>query len=180
MTNQILTLARADPGTNLLQGMKTLDLRNVVEASASTYLDRALEKEIDIGFEAEPALIHGSDWLIRELAANLIENALTYTPRGGRVTVRCGTLEQEAFLEVEDNGPGVPPEERQRVFERFYRIPDSAGEGSGLGLAIVQEIAQVHGARVRIDTPEAGGTCIRVSFSSLGRGAIDHERRRAA
>ena len=180
LTNQILTLARADPGTNLLQGMKPLDLRNVVEASASTYLDRALEKEIDIGFEAEPALIHGSDWLIRELAANLIENALTYTPRGGRVTVRCGTLEQEAFLEVEDNGPGVPPEERQRVFERFYRIPDSAGEGSGLGLAIVQEIAQVHGARVRIDTPEAGGTCIRVSFSSLGRGAIDHERRRAA
>jgi two-component system sensor histidine kinase TctE len=178
LTNQILTLARADPGTNLLQGMKTLDLRNVVEASASTYLDRALDKQIDIGFEAEPALVHGSEWLIRELAANLIENALAYTDRSGRVTVRCGTCEQGPFLEVEDDGPGIAPNEQQRVFERFYRVPDSAGEGSGLGLAIVQEIAQVHGARIRIDTPPAGGTQIRVVFPGPDRGAQDmgHQR----
>jgi two-component system, OmpR family, sensor histidine kinase TctE len=168
LTNQILTLARADPGTNLLQGMQTFDLRNVIEPSTSTYLDRALGKEIDIGFEVEPALIYGSDWLIRELAANLIENALAYTHRGGRVTVRCGTCAQEPFLEVEDNGPGIASDERQRVFERFYRVPGSAGEGSGLGLAIVQEIAQMHGAHIHIDTPPAGGTQILVVFPCPG------------
>jgi two-component system sensor histidine kinase TctE len=166
MTNQVLALARAEPSASLLQGMRTIDLRDVVEASASTYLDRALAKNIDIGFEAKPALIHGSDWLAKELTANLVENALSYTPRGGQVTVRCGTRGAEAYLEVEDNGPGIPEVERERVFERFYRLPDSPGEGSGLGLAIVREIAQVHRAQIRLDMPQAGGTRIQVSFTT--------------
>ena len=166
MTNQVLALARAEPSASLLQGMRTIDLRDVVEASASTYLDQALAKNIDIGFEAKPALIHGSDWLAKELTANLVENALSYTPRGGQVTVRCGTRGAEAYLEVEDNGPGIPEVERERVFERFYRLPDSPGEGSGLGLAIVREIAQVHRAQIRLDMPQAGGTRIQVSFTT--------------
>jgi len=166
MTNQVLALARAEPSASLLQGMRTVDLRDVVEASASTYLDRALAKNIDIGFEAKPALIHGSDWLAKELTANLVENALAYTPCGGQVTVRCGTRGAEAYLEVEDSGPGIPEAERERVFERFYRLPDSPGEGSGLGLAIVREIAQVHRAQIRLDNPQTGGTRIEVSFAS--------------
>jgi two-component system sensor histidine kinase TctE len=166
MTNQVLALARAEPSASLLQGMRTVDLRDVVEASASTYLDRALAKNIDIGFEAKPALIHGSDWLAKELTANLVENALAYTPCGGQVTVRCGTRGAEAYLEVEDSGPGIPEAERERVFERFYRLPESPGEGSGLGLAIVREIAQVHRAQIRLDNPQTGGTRIEVSFAS--------------
>lgn len=168
LTNQVLALAHAEPSSRLLQGMRTIDLRGVVETSASTYLDRALAKNIDIGFEAAPALIHGSDWLARELTANLVDNALSYTPCGGQVTVRCGTRGREVYLEVEDSGPGIPEGERERVFERFYRLPGSAGEGSGLGLAIVQEIAQLHGARIRMDTPQGGGTRIQVSFASVG------------
>ncbi|HTS53008.1 MAG TPA: sensor histidine kinase [Burkholderiales bacterium] len=167
LTNQVLALARAEPSASLLQGMRTIDLRNVVETSASTYLDRALAKNIDIGFEAAPALIHGSDWLARELTANLVENALSYTPCGGQVTVRCGTRGREAYLEVEDNGPGIPESERDHVFERFYRLPGSAGEGSGLGLAIVQEIAQVHRARIQMDTPQGGGTRVEVRFAGV-------------
>jgi two-component system sensor histidine kinase TctE len=167
LTNQVLALARVEPSASLLQGMRTIDLRNVVETSASTYLDRALAKNIDIGFEAAPALIHGSDWLARELTANLVENALSYTPCGGQITVRCGTRGREVYLEVEDNGPGIPEGERERVFERFYRLPGSAGEGSGLGLAIVQEIAQVHRARIKMDTPRGGGTRVEVSFASV-------------
>jgi len=166
MTNQVLALARAEPSASLLQGMRTIDLRDVVEASASTYLDRALAKNIDIGFEARPAPIHGSDWLAKELTANLVDNALSYTPCGGQVTVRCGTRGAEAYLEVEDSGPGIPEVERERVFERFYRLPDSPGEGSGLGLAIVREIAQVHRAQIRLDNPRTGGTRIQVSFAS--------------
>jgi len=166
MTNQVLALARAEPSASVLRGMRTIDLRDVVEASASTYLDRALAKNIDIGFEAKPAMIHGSDWLAKELTANLVENALTYTPCGGQVTVRCGTRGAEAYLEVEDSGPGIPEAERERVFERFYRLPDSPGEGSGLGLAIVREIAQVHRAQIRLDNPQTGGTRIEVSFAS--------------
>jgi two-component system sensor histidine kinase TctE len=166
LTNQVLALARAEPSSSLLQGMRTIDLRNVVETSASIYLDRALAKNIDIGFEAAPALIHGSDWLTKELTANLVENALSYTPCGGQVTVRCGTRGREVYLEVEDNGPGIPEDERERVFERFYRLPGSVGEGSGLGLAIVREIAQVHRAHIKMDTPQGGGTRIQVSFAS--------------
>jgi two-component system, OmpR family, sensor histidine kinase TctE len=103
--------------------------------------------------------------LAKELTANLVENALSYTPCGGQVTVRCGTRGAQAYLEVEDSGPGIPEAERERVFERFYRLPDSPGEGSGLGLAIVREIAQVHRAQVRLDNPQSGGTRIQVSFA---------------
>lgn len=168
LSNQVLALAQAEPSARLLQAMHTIDLRGVVETTASTYLDRALAKNIDIGFEAAPALIHGSDWLARELTANLVDNALSYTPCGGQVTVRCGTRGREVYLVVEDSGPGIPEGERERVFERFYRLPGSVGEGSGLGLAIVHEIAQLHGARILMDTPPGGGTRIQVSFASVG------------
>jgi two-component system sensor histidine kinase TctE len=93
--------------------------------------------------------------MLRELLSNLIDNALRYTPAGGSVTVRVRSDEQHAILEVEDTGPGIAPAERQRVFERFYRILGNKAEGSGLGLAIVREIAQQHGAEVDILTIRA-------------------------
>jgi two-component system sensor histidine kinase TctE len=165
LASQLLALARADPSANLAQEMQPLDLRDIVEDAASRYLDQALAKDMDIGFEATYASIAGSKWLLREMADNLIENALAYTPPAGRVTVRCGTAGNGAFLEVEDNGPGIPESERSQVFTRFYRMPGSPGDGCGLGLAIVKEIAELHGARVEIQTPDrAPGTRVRILF----------------
>jgi two-component system sensor histidine kinase TctE len=164
LANQLLTLARAQPPASLAQGMQSLDLSEVMADNASFYFDRAVANEIDLEFETTAAPLRASKWLVRELAGNLIENALLYTPRGGHVTVRCGLNGQRPFLEVEDSGPGIPQAERERVFERFYRMPNSAGEGSGLGLAIVKEIARAHAATIALTEPAAGGTRFTVTF----------------
>jgi two-component system sensor histidine kinase TctE len=94
--------------------------------------------------------VQGDAFLLREALANLVHNALEYSHRGGHVTVRTGHRDGHSFLEVEDDGPGIPPQERERVLERFYRVPGTTGTGSGLGLAIVREIAAGHGASIAI------------------------------
>jgi two-component system sensor histidine kinase TctE len=114
-----------------------------------------------------PAQTLGDAWLLEDLLANLIDNALKYTPRGGHVTVRSGLEGAAPYLEVEDDGPGIPEIERARVRERFYRLPGSAGIGCGLGLAIVDEIARVHGATLSIGAgPQGRGTRMRVRFGA--------------
>src|SRR3569833_3153185 len=103
-------------------------------------------------------MVLGYERMLRELLGKLIDNALRYTPAQGSVTVRvCANDEwQQAILEVEDTGPGIPPPERSHVFERFYRILGSHVEGSGLGLAIVREIALQHHAEIDIfDNPRS-------------------------
>jgi two-component system sensor histidine kinase TctE len=102
--------------------------------------------------------------MLREALANLIDNALRYTPTGGVITVGSGIIDGHAVLSVEDNGPGIPSAEREQVFERFYRIPGSVGDGCGLGLAIVREITGLHGATIQLDAPDGGGLRITLSF----------------
>lgn len=165
LANQLLALARSAPEAAISHERHPLDLASLVEDAASDFIDAAIARDIDLGFEAEPAPVLGSKWLLRELLANLIDNAIAYTPREGRVTVRSGRDGATSFIEVEDNGPGIPPAERERVFERFYRAPGVGGEGCGLGLAIVREIADAHGAAIDIGVPADGrGTRLRVTF----------------
>lgn len=104
--------------------------------------------------------------MLREALSNLIDNALRYSPEGGTVTVHCGAEQGQAYLGVEDSGPGIPDEHVRHVFERFYRIPGSPGHGCGLGLAIVQEIAELHGARVTFPPSLLGGLHVRIVFPS--------------
>ena len=103
--------------------------------------------------------------MVKELLGNLLDNAIRYTQPGGQVTVRVATERDKVQLSVEDNGPGIPAAERERVFERFHRVLGSGAEGCGLGLAIVREIAQSHNAKTRLG-PGAGGsgTLITVVF----------------
>jgi two-component system sensor histidine kinase TctE len=112
--------------------------------------------------------VYGHGWLLRELLTNLVDNAIKYTPAGGSVTLRCAILPGpqgvgRAFLQVEDDGPGVPPAEVARVLQRFYRVPGTAGEGTGLGLPIADEIARVHGATLALE-PGASGRGLRVTL----------------
>ncbi len=125
---------------------------------------------IDLGFSLEAAEIPGDPLLLPELLDNLIDNALRYTPAGGTVTVHTGCRDGVAFLSVEDTGPGIPAAERNKVLERFYRMPGTPGEGSGLGLAIVREVVIRHHGTLEIDAPAThGGTRIRAMFPQARR-----------
>jgi two-component system sensor histidine kinase TctE len=128
----------------------------------------AIEKGIDLGYESEgPAMITGNAFLLRELAKNLVDNALRYTPSGGRVTCRILVNPDTVVLEVEDDGIGISEADAELVFERFYRVNDAASEGSGLGLAIVQEIAMQHDSKASLrPNPKGQGAVARVVFAA--------------
>jgi two-component system sensor histidine kinase TctE len=163
--NQLLALARAEPVSALHQKFQPVALKPIVEDLVERHLDRADRAHIDLGAEALPAEVRGDAWLLEDVLTNLIDNALKYTPQGGRVTVRSGVVDGHAQLEVEDDGPGIPENERQRVKERFYRRPGSPGTGCGLGLAIVEEIARAHQAVFSIGSGSDGrGTRMLVRF----------------
>lgn len=159
LASQLLALARADPGALRRDALAAVDLRRLIEGEADEWVHRALAKDIDFGFELEPAIVVGDGFLLRECIANLVDNALEHTPRGGHVTVRSGRAADRACLEVEDSGPGIPPLEREQVFERFYRLPGATGSGSGLGLAIVREIAIAHAASIEVGDASEGRGC---------------------
>jgi two-component system sensor histidine kinase TctE len=165
LARQLLTLAAVDPAAERPFDPAEVDLAAVLHESVAEWVTRADAKRIDLGFELEPARLRGEALLLRELAGNLIDNALNYTPAGGEVTVRTGVRDGAPFLEVEDSGPGIPVAERERIFERFYRTKGTPGEGSGLGLAIVREIAHRHGATVSVRAAAAErGSILEVRF----------------
>lgn len=155
LAHQLLALSRADARSLDAQPMQRVDLKDLCEQLLETFLDPATGKGLDLGIDVRPVQVTGHGWLLRELLSNLVDNAIRYTPAGGAVTIRCGLRSvsrgvQRAFLQVEDDGPGIPEAERARVVERFYRVPGSAGEGTGLGLAIADEIARVHRATLTL------------------------------
>jgi two-component system sensor histidine kinase TctE len=170
LVNQLLTLARAEPGSHRSLMRERIKLAALARETAGEWVPRALNRSIDLGFDdtSVDAEISADPFLIREMLNNLIDNALNYTPAEGRVTVRV--LQNDGFvtLEVEDEGCGIPEEERERVFERFYRSASGSPEGCGLGLAIVREIAQGHGATVAIQSGANGrGTRMTIAFPGL-------------
>jgi two-component system, OmpR family, sensor histidine kinase TctE len=164
-SNQLLTLARADPAANIAARKQTVELNTIVGEVAAKFFDRALQGNIDLGIDVQPVSLKADPSLLDDLVSNLVDNALKYTPAGGSVTVSAGQLDGRPFLSVEDTGPGIPSDERQRVRQRFYRIPNSPGHGSGLGLAIVDEIARIHDATVEIGAGANGiGTKVLLQF----------------
>ncbi|HUH95115.1 MAG TPA: sensor histidine kinase [Casimicrobiaceae bacterium] len=173
LANQLLALAKAEATAPDGARSASLDLYAVADRAAHEWVQRAMARDIDLGFLLEHAHVAGDPMLLAELIDNLIDNALRYTPRGGTVTVRCGAAPDRPFLSVEDTGPGIPPSAQGRVFERFYRIQGTPGDGTGLGLAIVKEVAQRHGATLHIESPADGqaGTRVVVRFPAPVAGA---------
>jgi len=164
---QLLMLARADQSARPDWQFEDLDLVSVVESTVSDELGSAEAAGIDFGAEVSPAPVRGVEWLLSEAAKSLTENAIAHTPSAGRVTIRCGQEGGRSFLEVEDTGVGIPPQERERVLERFYRATNTRGAGSGLGLAIVKEVADLHRAELSIGAgANDAGTRVRLTFSS--------------
>jgi two-component system sensor histidine kinase TctE len=167
LAGQLLSLARAEAPA--AEPETRLDLQQVARDAAAEWVPRAMAAGVDLGFDLQPARVQGRALLLQELLANLLHNAIEYAGRGARVTVRTRSeLQQDlpgAVLEVEDNGPGIPPADRARVFERFDRGSRPRGSGSGLGLAIVRDIARGHGAAVTLaDGADGHGLLVRVQF----------------
>jgi two-component system sensor histidine kinase TctE len=172
VTNRLLALARAEQVMTDAQHFVPVDLCAMAERVGEQWIARAIDRNIDLGFELAAARVDGDEALLAEMLDNLIDNALRYTRPGGTVTVRCGADAAGAYFGVEDNGIGIPPAEHVRVFDRFYRGVGVGGDGSGLGLAIVKEGADRHGAAVAISVPSNGvGTFVRVRFAPSAAGA---------
>ncbi len=170
LVNQLLVLARNEPAAQGAERFTQLDLRQMAQACTVEWVQLALEKNIDLGFEAPdmPVRVYGDAHSLTEMLNNLIDNAIRYTPRNGHITVSVNAAFGKAELCVEDNGPGIEPRHRERVFERFYRILGSGESGSGLGLSIVAEVAKRHAARLTLNEGKDGkGTRICTQFRML-------------
>jgi two-component system sensor histidine kinase TctE len=168
LIRQLLLLARSEQITLKQQIRDCVDLNSVASEATFELTDRAIALGIDLEFEpsAKPATITGDEHSLVEMTKNLVENAVLYTPKGGRVkvTVASGS---ETQLIVDDSGIGIPEKERSLVFERFYRISGNNTEGSGLGLAIVKEIVEAHNGKISIEpTISSIGTRIIAAFRS--------------
>lgn len=175
LSQQLLTLARTDPEALSVVELKPMDLVSLARRVGEEWIPRAIERDIDFGLDVPdtPVRINGDHRLLGELLSNLIDNALRYGQTAGSVSVIVEGGPQPK-LSVVDDGPGIPEDERLRIFERFYRMPNSNGEGCGLGLAIVEEIARVHGASVDVGPgSEQGGSRFTVAFQSVDRGRSD-------
>jgi len=171
LANQLLSLARAEPEAGSTATMEPFDLAALSREVTSEFVPSAIEASLDLGASGGdgPVMIHGNPVLVRELLRNLVDNAVRYTPAGGRVTVQVEYKPPHGVLVVEDDGPGIPPEHRERVFERFQRLATNAPEGCGLGLAIVREIADLHAAGITVSSGASDrGTRISVIFATGG------------
>ena len=168
LINQLLSLARAEATADACEDSARVDIDLLLRSVVAEHVPAALAKEIDLGVDSAgmPLWFRGASVLLQEMLHNLIDNALKYSPAGGHVTAVLRWHEaDEIVIEVQDDGPGIPEEERAQVFERFYRVLGTGVEGSGLGLPIVREIAELHGGSVSIgDGPGGRGASLRVSL----------------
>lgn len=165
LSNKLLTLAKADPQVGD-ENFQTVDLNFIASEMTADFVSEALPKKMDLLFisSGKPAIIYGELSDLAELTSNLIENAVIYTQEGGHVTVSVSNGDA-VRLTVQDDGPGIPVGEREKVFERFYRVLGTNIPGSGLGLPIVKEIASAHDATVEIKESSFGkGTSVVVTF----------------
>jgi two-component system OmpR family sensor kinase len=169
LVEQLLSLARQDPPLQT-SVITEVDLAACLELAAGDAARIAIAKNIEVQYEGVPEMNVVGDaegWQI--MARNLLDNAVRYTPEYGLVRISLSVDGDTGMLLVEDNGPGISQQNRQRVFDRFYRIPGAAPGGSGLGLAIVKAIADRHGATVELGTASIGGLAVHIRFPLYAR-----------
>ena len=165
LVEQLLTLALQEASTAVND---PVDLRATAQLALADVAPAAQARSLDVGLlDADAATVPGNAEALRMLARNLLDNAIKYSPPGGQVDLQVRREGDHAVLTVEDSGPGIAPEHRERAMQRFVRVTADGAPGSGLGLAIVQAIAQGHGATVALDSsPRLGGLRVTVRFAA--------------
>ncbi len=158
IVQQLLTMSRLVPETTLINDVGQVDLAKLAVDIIAILAPTAIQKQIEIALDCKTKRVNvsGNYTALSILARNLIDNAIRYTPKGGTVTVKLSQNAEQVTLSVIDDGPGIPKELRARVFERFFRVLGNKSPGSGLGLAIVSQIASLHLAHVKLNTPASG------------------------
>ncbi len=156
LANQLLSLARLEHTERSMLELATVPLEQVCREVSAGFVTRAARKEVDLVFDLQSVRVLGSPWMLRELLANLLDNAVRHTPEGGQVLVRLRREEERVLLSVEDSGPGVTPSEWGNLGIPFHRLAPHPTEGCGLGLAIVREITRLHAATVVFGAGQAG------------------------
>ena len=166
LINDIIQLSELD-NDHLKLEFETVDLYELAQNAASMLQVTAEKNEVSVGVRGESVMLSGSKTLLEELVYNLCSNAVRYNKRGGSVTVTTTEEDGRPMLVVEDTGIGIPKEQQERVFERFYRVDKSRSKqtgGTGLGLAIVKHIVAQHNAKITLESEEDIGTKITVLF----------------
>lgn len=176
LVEQLLTLARSEPGAPLA-ALVPLDLAEVVRAAVAQTVPLAHARGTTMELVADqPVHVLGDAASLTALARNLTDNAVRYCPAGSLVRLQVAEEEMAAVLTVDDNGPGIPPTERARVFDRFYRHTAGDETGTGLGLAIVRSVADRHGAKVELGDSPLGGLQVALRFLPVPTGAMPPRR----
>lgn len=164
LVEQLLVLARVEPGAPMIEDAR-VDLAEVARQAVADMVPFAISRRVEPALEApSTALVHGDQAMLTALVRNLVDNAVRYAGAGSTATVRVTASGDHVKLQVDDAGPGIPVQDRERVFDRFYRRNSGGEEGSGLGLAIVRGIAERHAARVMLEDSPLGGLRVSVVF----------------
>lgn len=168
IVQQLLTMSKLVPEAASINDIDSVNLVKTTCEVLAMLAPSAIEKQIELAFDYDENLeanFAGNPTAISILIRNLVDNAIRYCTEGGKVLVLVYIQEGTLVLEVSDTGPGIPPELKSRVFERFFRVLGNKSTGSGLGLAIVRQITDLHGGRIELDSPAQGtGLIIRVHF----------------
>jgi two-component system OmpR family sensor kinase len=167
LVEQLLVLARQEANAAGGVASQPVDMADLARRTVAEMAAVAQAKGVDLGLQqADAASVDGQADALHILLRNLVDNAIKYTPSGGAVDLAVRSEPGAVKVVVEDSGPGIPPEERERVFDRFYRIAGSEAQGSGLGLAIIKAIAERHGAKLELgQSARLGGLAATVTFS---------------
>jgi signal transduction histidine kinase len=164
LVEQLLTLARSEPGA-APASMQALDLSELVRQAVADVVPLALARGTQLELFADtPVTLQGDKAALTALVRNLADNAVRYSPTGARVELHVARRDDAPEMTVDDNGPGIPPQDRERVFDRFYRRGEADEAGTGLGLAIVRSVAVRHGAAVKLDDSPLGGLRVTLRF----------------
>lgn len=170
LVGQLLTLARLDP-EQVLPDAESLNVRDLLESVCAEVAPLALAREqvMELTVAGDLAPLNGNASMLAMLFANLVDNAIRYTPNGGHVAINAYQRPAELCVDVSDDGPGIPAADRARVFERFCRLADQSKPGTGLGLTICRRIAELHGAGIElVDGPGCKGLTVRLRFPARG------------
>jgi len=167
IVQQLLTMSQLVPDAEHISGFEQVDLVKVTRDMVATLAPKAIEKHIELEFESGKKLpkLHGNTTAICILVRNLVDNAISYTPSKGEVSVKIYKSDNHMMLEVSDNGPGISKNLHKRVFERFYRVVGNKAPGSGLGLAIAKQIVDLHRGSIKLSKPaKHSGLIVTIHF----------------